>query len=113
MSLEPWQWLNPQILLWVPKPVLAQLAGQKIRYQTKSNGILIQSDFSRNREVNTDECFRKLLAEIKAVVHFEGEVSDEDVQKWELLAKKEKEHRKENKKFRADKKRLRSKNFDI
>ncbi|GEQ70972.1 hypothetical protein JCM33374_g4653 [Metschnikowia sp. JCM 33374] len=113
VSLEPFQWLNPKICSWMPAPVLGQVAQTNFRYQTKMGGLVIQSDSSRNREVNTDECFRKLLREIKEVVYFEEEASEEDKKKWQKIAAQSKESRLQDKKRHSDKKKARSKKFDI
>lgn len=113
VSMEPYQWLNPRFCSWIPKPILHQVTNNKVRYQTKSGGILIQSDSSRDRETNTEECFRKLLQEIKDNVYFEAEVSEEDKKKWAGLAADHKEKKMFHKKRQSDKKKSRSKNFDI
>lgn len=113
VSLEPHQWLAPQFCYWIPKPILSQLATKKLRFATKTGGILIQSDLSRHRESNTDECFRKLLQEIKDIVHFEAEVSEADKKKWREIAEEVKEKRLYQKKKQSDKKKLRQKRFDI
>lgn len=113
VALEPWKWLNPQFCFWIPKPILAQIEEKKIRYHTKLGGLLIQSDRSRNREDNTADCFKKLADEIRRVVEFEGEVSEEDKAKWEELAKVSKERRMEQKKRQKEKKQGRSKKFDL
>lgn len=113
VSLEPHQWMNPQFCYWIPKPILSQIAESKIRYETKTGGILIQSDLTRNRDTNTDECFKKLLNEIKAKTFFEGEVSEEDKQKWEEVKQVSKEKRLFNKKIQGEKKKLRSKKFSL
>ncbi|PVH17023.1 uncharacterized protein CXQ87_004582 [Candidozyma duobushaemuli] len=113
VALEPWKWLNPQFCFWIPKPILAQIEEKRIRYHTKSGGLLIQSDRSRNREDNTADCFKKLGDEIRRVVEFEGKVSEEDKAKWEELAKVSKERRMEQKKRQKEKKQGRSKKFDL
>lgn len=113
VALEPDQWLNSDACYWIPAPVLDQIKNSAIRHQTKTGGILVQSDSSRSREANTDECFRKLLQDIKENVHFAGEVSEEDKQKWEQLAADQKEKRMFHKKRQSDKKKLRQKKFDI
>ncbi|PSK36944.1 hypothetical protein C7M61_003809 [Candidozyma pseudohaemuli] len=113
VALEPWKWLNPQFCFWIPKPILAQIEEKKIRYHTKLGGLLIQSDRSRNREDNTADCFKKLGDEIRRVVEFVGEVSEEDKAKWEELAKVSKERRMEQKKRQKEKKQGRSKKFDL
>lgn len=113
ISLEPHQWLNPQFCFWMPPPVLYQVKQANLRHQTKSGGILIQSDGSRSRENNTDECFRKLLQDIKDNVYFADEVSVADKKKWEELAVEQKERRMMQKKRQSDKKKLRLKHFDM
>lgn len=113
VSLEPHQWMNPQFCYWIPKPILDQISLKKLRYETKNGGLLIQSDLSRNRDNNTDECFRKLLQEIKDNVFFEAEVSEEDKKKWVKLTEELKERRLNDKKRQSDKKKMRSKKFDI
>lgn len=113
ISMEPHMWLNPFYCSWIPKPVLSQIKVNRIRYETKSGGLLIQSDLTRNRDTNTDECFRKLLQEIKDNTYFAKEASDEDVKKWEEIKQDRKEKRLFNKKKLSDKKKSRSKNFDI
>lgn len=113
ISLEPHEWLNPQFCYWIPKPIREQISEKGIRYQTKSGGILIQSDSSRNRETNTDECFRKLLQEIRNNTFFSEEPSEEDQQRWEEIRADRKEKRLFNKKKQSDKKKSRSKKFDI
>lgn len=112
VALEPWKWLNPQFCYWIPKPILEQLNEKKIRYHTKLGGLLIQSDKTRNREDNTDECFMKLAEEIRNNVYFESEASEEDKLKWEELAKVSKERRMLQKKKQSEKRKMRSKNFD-
>lgn len=112
IQLEPHVWLNPYYCSWIPKPVLQQIT-DKVRYQTKSGGILIQCDTTRNRETNTDECFKRLLQEIKDNVYFAKEASQEDVEKWKEIEEISKEKRMFNKKKVSDKKKSRSKKFDI
>lgn len=112
ISLEPFQWLNPKICSWIPLTIISQLQLKSLRYQTKAGGLLIQSDTYRNRDANTDECFRKLLQEIKDSVFFEGETSVEDKEKWEKLAKARKERQKEDKKRQSEKRKSRNMKFD-
>lgn len=113
IALGPDQWLNPQFCYWIPKPIRSQISENKIRYETKSGGILIQSDSTRNRDTNTDECFRKLVQEIKDNTFFPGEVSEEDKKRWQEIKDDRKEKRLFNKKRQSDKKKYRSKKFDI
>lgn len=113
VSLEPFQWLNPKFCSWIPSPVLTQLQHKAIRFQTKAGGLVIQSDVSRNREANTDECFRKLLDSIKECTYFETETSEEDREKWERVAARQKAQRLEDKRRQRDRRQLRSRKFDI
>lgn len=112
ISLSPDQWLNPQFCYWIPSPIRDQLVSRKIRYETKSGGILIQSDSSRSKELNTEECFKKLLQEIKDNTYFAKEISEEDKKKWEEIKEDKKEKRLFHKKKQSDKKKSRSKKFD-
>lgn len=111
ISLEPAKWLTKSCY-WIPDPIKSQLKDKKIRYETKFGGILIQCDTHRNREVNTVECFTRLLDEIKSVVYFEPEIKAEDIAKWEEIAKERAEKIKFQKKRQSDKKKSRSKKFD-
>ncbi|EGV62345.1 aminoacyl-tRNA hydrolase [Yamadazyma tenuis] len=113
VSLAPDRWLNPQFCYWIPAAIRSQLKTNKIRYETKTGGVLIQSDTSRNRDVNTTECLNKLLIEIKKVAYFEEEMTEEDKKKWEELKERSREKRLIQKKRTSDKKKSRSKNFDI
>lgn len=113
VALESDRWLNPQFCYWIPGAIRTQLATNKVRYETKSGGLLIQSDSSRNRDTNTDECFRKLVDEIKLRAFFASDVSEEDKKKWEDIKEDKKEKRLFHKKKQSDKKKSRSKNFDF
>ncbi|KAI5955843.1 hypothetical protein KGF54_001345 [Candida jiufengensis] len=113
ISLEPGTWLDSSTCYWIPSPILSQLQNKPIRYETKSKGILIQCDTSRSRDLNTEECFSRLLEEIKSNTYFETEATEEDKLKWELLEEDFKERKKFNKKKQSDKKRKRSKKFDF
>lgn len=109
VALAPHKWLNPYYTLWIPKAVAAQLQTAKVRYETKMGGITIQSDVTRNRETNTDECFRKLLEEIHDKVEFAGETLEETKERWQEIKTDRKEKRLFNKKKLSDKKKLRGK----
>lgn len=113
VSLSPDKWLNPQFCYWIPKAIRDQLETKPVRYETKNGGLVIQSDTSRNRDVNAEECFNKLLREIKANTYFEQEMSDDDKKKWAELKEQSKEKRLFSKKKQSDKKKSRSKKFDI
>lgn len=109
VTLEPHKWLNPHYCSWIPHPVLAQLSQTTIRYQTKFGGLTIQSDSTRNRENNTDECFKKLLEEISLRVVFEGETLEETKEKWKEIKAELNDKRMFNKKKHSDKKKTRGK----
>ena len=113
VSLSAEEWLNPQVCFWIPGPVRAQLQEKGIRYQTKSGGILIQSDSSRSRDTNTRECFSKLAHEIKKAVSFPNETNEEDLRKWDEVKQDQREKRLFHKKRNSDKKKSRSKKFDL
>lgn len=111
ISLQPFEWLSPRFCSWIPAEVREQLRQKPLRYQTNTGGIVVQSDKFRCRESNTDECFRKLLAEIKALVVIKGEASAEAHEKWEKLAKARKERQMEAKKRQSEKRRWRAQKF--
>lgn len=113
VSLEAGEWLSPQKCYWIPMPIQEQLKTKKIRYETKDSGLLIQSDTFRSRDMNADECFKKLLGEVKSKIYFAGEVSQEDKEKWQKLKVVSKERRLLDKKKHSEKKQNRSKNFDF
>ncbi len=90
------------LAIWIPKEVKDQLKEnvsdlerivlhstdkvvKRFRYLTKNNGIVIQNDTQRSRELNTDLCFEKLVSEIKNTVYFESEANPEDVKRWEKM----------------------------
>ncbi|CAI5757895.1 unnamed protein product [Candida verbasci] len=112
ISLDSGEWLSPNTSYWIPKPIQHQLKEKNLRYVTPKNGLLIQCDTERNREVNLENCFKRLMNEIKLNVYFAGEVSEEDKEKWQQLEIDHNERKKHNKKKHSEKKKLRSKNFD-
>ncbi|KAI5969157.1 hypothetical protein CANMA_001824 [Candida margitis] len=113
VALEEGEWLRSSTCYWIPTPVRQQLREKPIRYETKSRGLLIQCDTTRSRDQNTEECFSRLLEEIKSKVYFPGEVKEEDKAKWAQLEEDFKERKKFNKKKQSDKKRNRVKKFDL
>lgn len=113
ISLDPSLWLDARLCFWIPVAVQHQLRTSKVRYETKGGGILVQSDLSRNRDVNTDLCFSKLLDEIKNKSRFDGEASEEVKQKWDDHRLVVKEHRLHNKKVHSDKKKSRTQKFSL
>lgn len=113
VALSQYQWLNPQFCYWIPKAIRKQVKNNKIRYETKSGGLLIQSDSTRNRDTNTQECFRKLVEEIKSKTFFASEVSEEDIKKWDTIKEEAREKRLYHKKKNSERKKYRSKKFDL
>lgn len=113
VSLKDHRWLNPTFCYWIPDAIRHQLKHNNVRYVTKNDGLVIQSDTSRNREVNTEECFKKLWQEIKANVYFPNEVSEDGKKKWEKLEKEHNNKRLLSKKYQSDKKKSRIKKFDV
>lgn len=109
VMLAPHKWLDPYYTLWIPKAVASQLRQTKVRYENKGGGLTIQSDVTRNRETNTDECFRKLLEEIHDKVEFAGETLEETKERWLEIKTDRKEKRLFNKKKHSDKKKQRGK----
>ncbi|ODV68365.1 hypothetical protein HYPBUDRAFT_134338 [Hyphopichia burtonii NRRL Y-1933] len=112
ISMTENEWLDPKACFWIPFAVRTKLSQQPLRYQTKSGGIVVQCDTFRTREVNTDECFKRLLQEIRENVHFAAEPTEEDKKRWEEIKADRKEKRLFNKKKQSDKKKSRSKSFD-
>ncbi|KAI5954782.1 hypothetical protein KGF57_003805 [Candida theae] len=113
VALGEGEWLQSSTSYWIPSPIRQQLQENPIRYETKSKGLLIQCDTSRSRDQNTEECFSRLLAEIKSKVYFPGEVKEEDKAKWVQLEADFKERKKFNKQKQSEKKRNRVKKFDL
>lgn len=113
VALKEGQWLQNSTCYWIPTPIRQQLCERPIRYETKSKGLLIQCDTSRSRDQNTEECFARLLEEIKSKAYFPGEVKEEDKAKWVQLEADFKERKKFHKKKQSDKKRNRIKKFDL
>lgn len=113
ITLNSQQWLDPVTCSWIPEPIRIQLRHNKIRYETKSGGILVQSDSSRNRDINTINCFEKLVKEIKAKTFFEAEISELDKQKWNSIAEKANNRRLLDKRLQSEKRKSRSKSFDV
>jgi len=113
VSLNEGEWLQSSKCYWIPSPIRQQLHEKPIRYVTKSNGLLIQCDTSRSRDQNTNNCFSRLLEEIKSKVYFSSDVKEEDKAKWIQLEEDFKERKKFNKKKQSDKKRNRLKKFDL
>lgn len=113
VSLKDYRWLNPTFCYWIPDAIRHQLKHNNVRYVTKNDGLVIQSDNSRSREVNAEECFKKLWQEIKAKVYFPNEVSEDGKKKWEKLEKEHNNKRLLSKKYQSDKKKSRIKKFDV
>lgn len=81
--------LAPAILVkseWLPKPVLSQILEKPgFPYLTKAKGIVVQSDLTRSRESNLEDCFVKLARAIQSHVWFATEMDPERVKKWDRM----------------------------
>lgn len=101
IKLEADQWKNA---VWVPEIAKQQLVSGKFRFLTKSGSIVVQSELTRSRQSNLDDCFDKLYHAIKNGVYFESEPDPEDIKKWKDVKAKTERKRIESKKARSDKK---------
>lgn len=110
VKMDSDKWLNPRFCYWIPPPILSQIKVKRIKYETKSGALLIQSDSTRNSKLNFDDCFKKFLDSIKKNVYFE-EINIEDQKKLEEKKKENNEKRLFEKKKQSDKKKTRSKLF--
>ncbi|CCH43592.1 Peptide chain release factor 1 [Wickerhamomyces ciferrii] len=99
------------LAIWIPKEIKTQLKYNNFRYLTKTNGLVIQDDTQRSRELNTDRCFIKLVEEIRKTVYFENEASPEDKKRWESIRKVSNEKRIQEKKKNSEKRKLRKEKF--
>ena len=92
--------LSESFLYHIPKLVLEQLVEKDFKYFNKSKKlILIQSDLTRSRESNVDDCFNKLAKEMNDIVYFRNTENDEVNQaKWKKIKQKTNEKRLQDKK---------------
>lgn len=102
------------IYRYLPKEVYLQLKAKNYRYFNKLGlEIVIQSDLTRLREQNIDDCFKKLVSLIRENVYFRNTENDaENKQKWEKIKKRTNEERIRQKKMVSQKKRDRGRIFD-
>lgn len=101
IKLEANQWRNA---CWVPEIAKKQLVEGKFRFLTKSGSIVVQSELTRSRQSNLNDCFEKLYHAIKNSVYFEPEPEPEDIKKWNGVKARTDKKRMESKKARSDKK---------
>lgn len=90
----------------------AALRQTKFPYTTASGSLLIQSDRTRSRESNLEDCFTKLVQAIQTSVYIPKEVSQATQEKWKTVKSKTNEKRLKGKKMNKDKKEGRRRNFD-
>ncbi|EDO16912.1 hypothetical protein Kpol_1020p20 [Vanderwaltozyma polyspora DSM 70294] len=95
---------------WIPIEVRNQLQMGSFRYYTKnSDSVVIQSDQTRSRETNKSLCMEKFINEIKSTCKFKVETPQETIKKWNKIKARANDIRIQNKKFKSDKKKLRTK----
>ncbi|CAN6637857.1 hypothetical protein TRVA0_016S02146 [Trichomonascus vanleenenianus] len=87
---------------WIPKVAKDQL--EMLPFVTKSGSLVVQSDRSRNRHENIEDCYDKLCEAFKEGIYVESEVDEKTVKKWEQIKKKTNEERLKEKKATAEKK---------
>lgn len=97
--------------MWIPQEIKRQMVEHKYRYITKRGNIVIQNDTLRSRDQNEQLCYDKFCSELRRLVTFPGEVSEEDRQKWVQVRKRTNEQRLHDKKRRSMKKE--SKRFEF
>lgn len=84
----------------------------KFPYTTATGHLLIQSDRTRSRTNNLEDCYIKLVSAIQKSVYIPKELSQEIQDKWQGIKKATNERRLKTKKFHKDKKDSRRKSFD-
>lgn len=95
---------------WIPENVQNQLKEKNMRYYARaSDSLVVQSDESRSRESNKENCLAKLVREIKATCSFPKETSKETLKKWDGIRDRANQSRIKQKKHNSDKKKLRGK----
>lgn len=98
---------------WIPQAIKEQLeANCSFTYLTKSQNLVVQSDRTRSRHENLEDCFQKLCNSIKNCVHFESNPSLEDIKKWEKISLRSNSERLDKKKRKSQKKQSRRQSFD-
>uniref|UniRef100_A0A060TBR6 ARAD1D34122p n=1 Tax=Blastobotrys adeninivorans TaxID=409370 RepID=A0A060TBR6_BLAAD len=108
IRLSKHQWEDAE---WIPSEAKRQL-NNGFPYLTKSGAIVVQSELTRNRSDNLQDCYEKFVRAIKDVVYVAPEAQQEDIERWESIHKKSKERRLETKKQLKNKKQSRRKDWD-
>lgn len=103
---------------WIPQPLLhmmlhgnsktnfTQTDIMKLYYKPQKDSLVIQSDSQRKRNLNEADCYIKLHRIFKESFFVEKEVSEEDKEKWERIAKRENEKRLREKKMNQMKRKM-------
>lgn len=99
MNKEEWDGVD-----WIPVYIKNQLNPQNFPYLTKNGSLIIQSDKTRSRHENLNNCYEKLCKGIKDGVYIENEPEEKNIRKWEKINKKTNQKRLEYKKTLSDKK---------
>ncbi|KAA8915458.1 hypothetical protein TRICI_002379 [Trichomonascus ciferrii] len=102
MSRDVWDGLD-----WIPAYLKNQLKPGTFPYLTKKSGLVIQSDRTRNRHENLQDCYAKLCNAIQDSVYVESEPDKRDVEKWNEITKRTNQNRLETKKKVSQKKEAR------
>lgn len=103
--------MNEGFLGFLPKLILDQLISKNFKYFNKQKLlVVVQSEATRSRENNVDDCFHKLTNEINSLVYFRNTENDtENEARWKKIKKVTNEHRLDNKKKTKQKKESRKK----
>lgn len=99
MTREVWDGLE-----WIPSYLKNQLKPGTFPYLTKKSGLVVQSDKTRNRHENLQDCYEKLCKAIQDSVYVESVPDREDLEKWNEITKRTKKKRLEAKKKVSQKK---------
>lgn len=101
------QWENNS---FVPPEIMAHLLETPIACQRpKTGGLLITSDRFRSQPQNLQDCMEKFCLQVREVIRFENEPSEEEKRKWDRIADRERQKLKEKKKYKSEKKTSRKK----
>ncbi|ODV97298.1 hypothetical protein PACTADRAFT_29250, partial [Pachysolen tannophilus NRRL Y-2460] len=74
-------------------------------FRPVNGGILIQSEDSRSRQENLENCFNKFITELKKIIKFEQDIDLDIKLKWENIEKRERLNKikiKENRKVKKE-----------
>ncbi|VVT44191.1 uncharacterized protein SAPINGB_P000334 [Magnusiomyces paraingens] len=83
---------------------IAAAAHKPFPYQVASGDLVIQSDRTRSRDENRNDCFDKLVAAIKDHAYIPPETKQHDLDRWEKIHGRAKESRLREKKMHSQKK---------